>query len=143
MIFDAYSFFKPIIEAHTELTGIYSCSGFSEMEDVLSSIRKLHYPILLVEDAPDCTLDISDVPGTNQHLLLYIICNGGLNDTAMRMQAFKQAAQIGKYLMQKLKLEIRKCEGFDGLSLNEKNINMQRVGPMVNNGFGYSFTYSL
>ncbi len=143
MIFDAYSFFKPIVEAHAELTGIYSCSGFSEMEDILSGIRKLHYPVLLVEDAPECTLDISDVPGANQHLLLYVICNGGLNDTAKRMQAFKQAAQIGEELMQKLKRDIRNRDGFDGLRLNEKNINMQRIGPMVNNGYGYSFMYSL
>ncbi len=143
MIFDAYSFFKPIVETHTELTGIYSCSGFAEMEGILSSVRKVVYPVIIVEDAPDCTLDISDVPGADQHFLFYVICSGGVNDASKRMQAFRQAAYIGKELMQKLKQDIRNREGFDGLRLNEKNIQMQRVGPIVANGYGYSFMYSL
>lgn len=142
MIFDAYTFFKPIVEAHADLTGIYSCSGYAGMEDVISNIRSTSYPIAVVEDAPDCTLSISEKPGTDQHLSLYIICKGGRSG-AERSAAFNQAATLGEELLRELKDEIRSQEGFDGLKLDEDNITMQRIGPTVKEGYGYIFSYSL
>lgn len=143
MIFDAYDFFTPIVEEHSTLKAIYACSGFSEMEGLLADARGLEYPVLVVEDAPDCTLDIGDTPSTNEHHLLYVICDGYQHDDCKRMQAYRQAAELGKELMLKLKKHIRSQEGFRFYNLNESNITMQRIGPMLNGGFGYSFIYSL
>lgn len=148
MIFDAYNFFKPIVDADLELHGIYQCSGFMNMEDVLRDIRKIKYPILMVEDAPDCNLAIGDSPRTAQHPSIYIIYDGGQNDSTKRAEAFRGAAAKGKELF--LKMQTISREGEDiverwdsSFNLNEENITMQRIGPTIQNGYGYSFMFSL
>lgn len=138
MIFDTYTYFEPIVEAHDTLTGLYPCSGYVNMEAALAHIRTLKYPILMVEDGPDCNLSISDQPGTDQHFTIYVICDG----SDSRSAALNQSAELGEELLRSLKTHIRGLEGFN-YKMSEGNIPMQRIGPLAKNGYGYSFTFSL
>lgn len=138
MIFDTYTYFKPKVEAHDTLTGIYECSGYVNMEEALAKIRKLEYPILMVEDGPDCVLSIGEKPGTDQHITIYVICDG----SDSRSAALNQSAELGEELLRMLKAYMRGLEGFT-YTMNEDSIPMQRIGPLVKNGHGYSFTFSL
>lgn len=147
--FDAYSYFKTIIE-ECGIKSIKRCSGILQLEEILANPASVKSPLLVVEDNDSGFLELNRGTRDSGYYNIYIMTSVKLNNAD---DALKQR-NLTKKLIAKLFLKM--MEDSDlwkdwGTGLDASRIDYSKIGPVAQNFYGYSvgfqmnidFSYSL
>lgn len=151
-MFDQYDYIKTLQETDQELgpdldpilvpeiEAIHRITGLRELEETLEQIRN-HKPfMLLVEDDDDGYLQLTHGNVDHGFRTFYVVGQTKLNDSndrkAVQMQCKAFALKIFKQMMADAQNFGDAAYGFD-----RSRIDYSRIGPLINNYYGYSFSY--
>jgi hypothetical protein len=143
-MFDQYSYFKAIITTKDfpEIKTISRVSGLMGMEEAVENLRTITPLMLLIEDDADGFLDLSHGNLDNGFHTFTIADVVKLADSADRYRALGVCMAAGLKIFKKM---IADSENFGDpvYGFDRSRIEYQKVGPLVNNTWGYMYTYTL
>jgi hypothetical protein len=141
-MFLQYDYFLGLMDDFPEIKQISRVTGLSGMEEVLENIRSLKLPALIIEDDGEGYLDLTQGNFDNSYHNFTIVDKVKLSDSSERVKILNQCFSIGLKIMKRMMIDSRDfgdpCYGFD-----HSKINYLRIGPMVNNTYGYTFSYTM
>ncbi|WP_372772095.1 hypothetical protein [Mangrovibacterium sp.] len=139
-MFAQYDYFNSIKADFPEIKSIERISGLSGMEEVLEKIRTVKPPVLLVEDDGNGYLSFTQGNFDHGFHSFSIVDQASLNDSSSRLQVQANCMGIAKKLFLRMMADGQNfgdaCYGFD-----KGRVDYQRIGPLVNNFYGYMFSY--
>ena len=139
-MFDQYSYMDSILADFPEIKSVERISGLSGMEEVLEKIRTVNPPVLLVEDDGNGFLSLEQGNFDHGFHSFSIVDQAKLNDSSSRLEVQNRCMAIAKKLFLRMLADSTyfgdPCYGFD-----RSRIDYQRIGPLVNNYYGYMFSY--
>ena len=139
-MFDSLEYANSRIAQLPEIKAIYSCSGLSDMEGLLQNIRNPVSPVMVIEDSADGYLDLLEGRFSNEYNTMYILDRVKINDSLDRRRAQKLTFSIGLKFFDQLKIDAVEY-GDASYGFEQSRIDYNRVGPIGNGFYGYSFSY--
>ncbi len=149
-MFDQYEYFKSIQEpeeegieiAIPEIEALHRITGLRQLEETLEEIRN-HKPfMMLVEDDDDGYLSFEGGNLDNGFRTFYIVGKVKMNNSADRKLIQHQCKAIALKVFKRMMADAQNfgdaCYGFD-----RERIDYRRIGPLINNYHGFSFSYIL
>lgn len=141
-MFDQYEYFKTILPDFPEIKSAERISGLSGMEEVLENIRTVNPPVLLVEDDGNGYLSLLNGNFDHGFHSFSIVDKVKLHDSASRKEVQDRCMSYARKIFLRMLADSKNfgdpCYGFD-----QSRIDYQRIGPLVNNYYGYMFSYLL
>lgn len=139
-MFDQYTYLVNANPSFPEIEAIHRITGLRELEETLEKIRSQKDFILLVEDDDDGYLNLGHGNVDNGFRSFYVVGRVKLNDSANRKLVQNQCKTIALKIFNRMMADAQNfgdvCYGFD-----RSRIDYQRVGPLVENYHGFSFSY--
>lgn len=143
-MFDQYQYFTSLLNLDPvpvpEIEAIHRISGLRELEETIEKIRSQKDFMLLVEDDDDGYLKLEHGNVDNGFRTFYVVGRAKLNDSASRKLVQNQCKTIALKIFKQMMADAQNfgdpCYGFD-----RSRIDYQRVGPLVENYHGFSFSY--
>jgi hypothetical protein len=140
-MFDAYNYSQSVIADIPEIKDLYSISGLSGLEEMLQHMRNPVTPVMLAEDSSDGYLNLEAGSFANEFNTVYFLSRvEKLNDSALRRAALVESFALGKKFFKRMGIDAVEFDqaayGFD-----KSRIDFQRLGPIGNNYYGYSFSF--
>jgi len=140
-MFNQYDYFEGIkAQLPQELTDIHRITGLRELEETLENIRNLPEYVFLAEDDDDGYLSFTQGNFDNGFRTFHIVGRVKVNDSADRVRVQKNCMAMALRVFKKMMADAHNfgdsCYGFD-----RSRIDYRRLGPVVNNYYGYSFSY--
>lgn len=139
-MFDQYAYFEASKAAFPEVEAIHRISGLRELEETLEQIRNHKDFMMLVEDDDDGYLNLEHGNNDNGFRTFYIVGRVKVNDSANRKQVQNQCKTIALKIFKKLMGDAQNF-GDPAYGFDRSRVDYRRVGPLVNNYHGYSFSY--
>lgn len=141
-MFDQYEYFKSILPDFPEIKSVERISGLSGMEEVLEKIRTVNPPVLLAEDDGNGYLNLQGGNFDHGFHSFSIVDRAGVLNSASRKEVQDRCMSYAKKIFLRMLGDSKNfgdpCYGFD-----ESRIDYQRIGPLINNYYGYMFSYIL
>jgi hypothetical protein len=141
-MYSQFDYFTAIAPDFPEIQTIARVTGISGMEEVMENIRQLKTLALLVEDDSDGYLNLEHGNFDFSYHAFSIFDVAKLNDSAERNRAQNTCFTTGLKILRRMLTDSTDfgdpCYGFD-----RSRISYMRIGPMINNTFGYTFTYTM
>ena len=141
-MFNQYEYFTSIIDENDfpEIKTISRVTGLAGLEEAIENIRSISPLVLFIEDDADGCLNLEQ--GNFDYgfhtFSIVDVCRQG--DTADRIRALNACMTAGLKLLKRMLADSRNfndaCYGFD-----RTRIDYQRIGPLMNNTYGFMFTY--
>lgn len=139
-MFDQYEYLVSANPSFPEIEAIHRITGLRELEETLEKIRSQKNFMLLVEDDDDGYLKLDQGNVDNGFRSFYVVGRVKLNDSANRKLVQNQCKTIALKIFKKMMADAQNfgdaCYGFD-----RSRIDYQRIGPLVENYHGFSFSY--
>lgn len=134
-MFDQYTHFTA--NKTSDIQAVYRCSGFAELQEIISHMSNVKLPCLVVEDAPDIGVNLEDKSVERQMLGMYVLvkANKKGSEDANRAAAYAEAFALGKAQLKAMNLLYPKY------TLERDTIHAFATGPMPHSSFGYGFNY--
>ena len=141
-MFRQYEYFSSIMDQIQELKTLGRVTGLMGLEEAIENQRSLVPLMLMAEDEGSGYLSLDDGNLDYGFHTFYIMDLAKLGDSRDRHRALDACMAAALNLMRKMMLDSREfgqpCYGIDW-----SRIDYQRIGPMINNSYGYMFTYVL
>lgn len=141
-MFNQYTYLNSILPKILEIKSISRVTGLMGMEEAMEKIRSLIPLMLFVEDDADGYLDLTDGNLDNGFHSFSIVDQVKPGDSADRQRAMSACMAAGLKVLKQMLADSANFKdpvyGFD-----RSRINYQMVGPLLNNTYGYMFTYTL
>lgn len=141
-MYSQFDYFSEILPDFPQIKTISRITGLNGMEEAIEDIRNIKPLILLVEDTDSGFLDLSQGNLDNGYHTFTIIDQAKLSDSADRLRALNACMKEGLKIFSRMMADAQEfgdpCYGFD-----RSRIDYQKVGPLVNNCYGYMFSYIL
>lgn len=143
-MFDQYAYFSSIINDTNfpEIKTIARVSGLMGMEEAMEKIRSVNPLILLIEDDADGYLDLEDGNLDNGYHSFSIIDTVKQGDSSDRYRALTACMTAGLKIINQMLTDSREYKNAV-YGLDRSRISYQRIGPLLNNTWGYIFTYTI
>ena len=141
-MFSQFDYLSEILPDFPQIQTISRVTGLNGMEEAMENIRTIKTLILLAEDTDSGFLDLSQGNFDNGYHTFAIIDLAKLGDSADRLRALNACMSAGLKILSRMMADAQNfgdpCYGFD-----RSRVDYQRIGPLVNNCFGYMFSYIL
>lgn len=141
-MFSQFDYFSEILPDFPQIQTISRITGLNGMEEAMENIRSIKPLILLAEDTDSGFLDLSQGNFDNGYHTFTIIDQAKLSDSADRVRALNACMTAGLKIFSRMMADAQNfgdpCYGFD-----RSRVDYQRIGPLVNNCYGYMFSYVL
>lgn len=137
--FDSFEYFN-LLYKDAGINGIYRCSGLTNLEEVLQSIRDLKSPILVVEDSGDGFLNYKDGNFDTSYHTISVMAKAELGNAASRRKAMQICKKAGKKLFLKMTDDFD-MSNRDGYNFEFSRIDYSKIGPLATNFYGYTFSF--
>jgi len=141
-MFNQYTYLTGILPSFPEIKAIYRVSGLAGMEEAMQNLRTLPSLMLFSEDDADGFLDLEDGNFDNGFHTFSIAGPAKLGDSEDRQRLLNVAMTAGLKIFRRMITDSRDfgnaVYGFD-----RSRIDYQRIGPLLNNSYGYMFSYTL
>lgn len=146
MNFDPIDYFQTIQEELLELQGDYRffrVTGLSHLEELLSNLRKVTYPVLCVDDTQDGF--ITEAGGCyydSRYYSIFILSKVNVNDDADRGTKMAECRTVFRKILTRL---VRDSTEFANelIYLHPDRIKYDEVGYIANNLFGIHFGFTI
>lgn len=123
-----------------EIKAVKRISGLRELEEMLQDLRGIQYPLILAEDKGDGFLSFSGRNLDNGYHSFYLVSKAKIENSASRTEVQALCMALGKKLFKKMLADSENF-GDPAYGFDSSRIDYMRVGPLVNNFHGYSFSY--
>ena len=141
-MFNEYNYLNSIKSKIPEIKTISRVTGLAGMEEAMAHLRSLTPLMLFVEDDGDGYLDLSEGNLDHGFHTFSIVDMVKLDDSDDRQRALAACMAAGLKVFKQMIEDSRNFKdpvyGFD-----RSHITYQMVGPLLNNSYGYMFTYTL
>lgn len=141
-MFSQYAYFNSIKAGFPEIKTIGRVSGLAGLEEAMENLRTISPVMLFCEDDGDGFLDLEDGNFDNGFHTFYLVDIAKLGDSADRVRALNTCMALALKLFRKMLIDSHDfgdpCYGFD-----RSRIDYQRIGPLVNNTYGFMFSFLL
>lgn len=141
-MFNQYSYLSGILPYFPEVKAIYRVSGLAGMEEAMQNLRTIPALMLFSEDDGDGFLDLEDGNLDNGFHTFSIGGPVKLGDSEDRLRVLNVSMSNGLKIFKRMITDSQDFKnpmyGFD-----RSRIDYQRIGPLLNNTYGYMFTYTL
>lgn len=143
-MFNQFTYFSSIINetAFPEIKTVARVTGLMGMEEIMENLRSITPLMLLIEDDGDGYLDLEDGNFDNGVHTFSIVDLVKLGDSSDRYRALNACMAAGLKVLKKMIADSADF-GDPAYGFDRSRINYQRIGPLVNNGWGYMFTYTV
>lgn len=141
-MFNQYSYLSGILASFPEIKGIYRVSGLSGMEEAMQNLRTLTPLMLFSEDDADGFLDLEDGNFDNGFHTFSIVDVAKLGDSADRVRALNACMAAALKILKRM-IADSKDFGDPVYGFDRSRVDYQRIGPLLNNTYGYMFSYTL
>lgn len=139
-MFDQYTYLDNAKDAFPEIGAIHRVSGLMNLEETLEQIRSHTDFMLLVEDDDDGYFDLDDGNVDNGFRTFYVVGRTKLNDSADRKLIQAQCKAIALKIFKQIMADAQNF-GDAAYGFDRSRIDYRRIGPLINNYHGYSFSY--
>jgi len=139
-MFDQYAYLNSILPVITEIKAVKRISGLRELEEVLENLRGLQYPLILAEDKGDGFLSLGGRNLDNGYHSFYLVSKVKLENSGSRVEVQALCMALGKKVFKQM-LADGVNFGDAAYGFDTSRIDYQRVGPLIDNYHGYSFSY--
>lgn len=123
-----------------EIKAVKRISGLRELEEMLEDLRGLQYPLILAEDKGDGFLSFSRRNLDNGYHSFYLVSKAKIENSTSRTEVQALCMALGKKVFKQM-LKDSVFFGDPVYGFDKDRIDYMRVGPLVNNFHGYSFSY--
>jgi hypothetical protein len=141
-MFNQYAYLSGIISSVPEIKSIYRVSGLAGMEEAMQNLRTLTPLLLFSEDDADGYIDLEDGNFDNGFHTFSIVDMVKLGDSADRIRALNACMAAGLKILKRMLTDSRDF-GDPVYGFDRSRIEYQRIGPLLNNTYGYMFSYTL
>lgn len=148
-MFDQYAYLNNLVTvvpegAETtlipEIKAVKRITGLRELEEVLEDIRAIQYPLILCEDKGDGFLSFEDHNLDNGYYSFYLVSKAKVESSESRTETQSLCMALAKKVFKQMMKDA--CNFKDpAYGFDRSRIDYMRVGPLVNNFYGYSFSY--
>ena len=139
-MFDQYSYLDDVKASFPEIGAIHRVSGLMNLEETLEKIRSHTDFMLLVEDDDDGYLQFEHGNVDNGFRTFYVVGRTKLNDSANRKLIQAKCKTIALKIFKKIMADAQNF-GDAAYGFDRSRIDYRRIGPLINNYYGYSFSY--
>jgi len=123
-----------------EIKAVKRISGLSNLEEMLKDLRGLQYPLILAEDKGDGFLSFSGRNLDNGYHSFYLVSKAKIENSNSRIEVQALCMALGKKVFKKMLADSENF-GDPSYGFDSGRIDYMRIGPLVNNFHGYSFSY--
>lgn len=141
-MFSPYDYFTSILPDIPGIKAIYRISSITQIEEVLSNLRDLKVPCLLVNDSGDGYLDLLDRRFKAGYYNIYVFDKAKLNDSPSRVLAKKTSFDLGIDTFDRMALDSEDYEQ-PAYGLDLSRIDYSEIGPLAAGCYGYSFGFNV
>jgi hypothetical protein len=148
-MFDQYTYLNNLVTvipegketpALSEIKAVKRISGLRELEEMLEDLRGLQYPLILAEDKGDGFLSFTGRNLDNGYHSFYLVSKAKIENSASRTEIQAQCMVLAKKVFKQMLADSMNF-GDPAYGFDTSRIDYRRVGPLVNNFHGYSFSY--
>jgi hypothetical protein len=137
-----YDYLNSILPNFREIGTIARVSGLSGMEEVMEKIRQVKSLVLIVEDDSDGFLDLSRGNFDNSFQSFSVFGISKLGDSSDRNRVLNLCFQTGLKILNQMLADSRDF-GDPVYGFDRTRVSYMRIGPLVNNSYGYTFSYTM
>lgn len=143
-MWNQYQYFHGVItpEEFPAIGTVGRISGLMGMEEAIENLRNLRPLMFFCEDDNDGYISLTQGNFDHSMHMFAILDVVKLGDSADRVRALNACMAQGLKILKKMLSDSQDWAtpvyGFD-----RSRIDYQRIGPLVNNTWGYMFTYSM
>lgn len=141
-MFDQYAYFDTVKAAFPEVEALHRITGLRELEETLEQIRNHKDFMMLVEDDDDGYLSFEEGNSDSGFRTFYIVGRVKLNDSANRKLIQNQCKTIALKVFKNMMADAQNF-GDAAYGFDRSRIDYRRIGPLINNYYGYSFSYMI
>ena len=123
-----------------EIKAVKRISGLRELEEMLEDLRGLQYPLILAEDKGDGFLSFTGRNLDNGYHSFYLVSKAKIENSGSRTEIQALCMVLAKKVFKKMLADSVNF-GDPAYGFDSSRIDYMRVGPLVNNFHGYSFSY--
>jgi len=140
MMFDQYTYLDSVKGSFPEIGAIHRVSGLTNLEETLEQIRNHQDFMLLVEDDDDGWFNLEGKNADNGFRTFYVVGRTKLNDSANRKLVQAQCKTVALKIFKTIMADAQNF-GDAAYGFDRSRIDYRRIGPLINNYHGYSFSY--
>lgn len=141
-MFNKFDYFSSILADVPGILSIKRVSSITQLEEVLSDLRGIILPCLVVNDSGDGYLDLRDRRFMAGYHNVYVFTKARVNDSPSRVLAKQTSLDLGIALFDRMKLDSEEY-GQPAYGLDDSRIDYSEIGPLADNCYGYGFGFSI
>ncbi len=141
-MFNQWEYFKGIVNERDfpDIKTLSRVTGLAGLEEAMENLRSIAPLMLFAEDDADGYLSLEQGNFNNGFHTFSLVDVCRVADSADRHRALSLCMATGLKLFKRMMADGKDfgdpCYGFD-----RSRIDYQRIGPLVNNSYGYMFSY--
>jgi hypothetical protein len=139
--FEPFEYFKNKIQS-VGITGIYRVNGIGSLEELLSQSSTLKSTIMLVKDGTDGVLSINSGNFDSSYHTIYIMKHVMPGSSDSRIKAKQLCKNLGKKIFMQMANDYEVIDN-DTLRIDFSRISYNELGPIAQNFYGYSFSFTI
>jgi hypothetical protein len=141
MMFNQYDYFDGIRDyLPQELADLHRITGLRELEETLENIRNLKEYVFLVEDDDDGFLSFTQGNFDNGFYTFHIVGRVKVNSSTDRVRVKKNCMALALLVFKKMMADAQNF-GDAAYGFDRSRVDYRQLGPLINNYYGYSFSY--
>lgn len=141
-MFDLYDYIKDIAPDVPELQKVYRTHGLSTLDEMLNDVRNNPACCVVVQEGADGRLDLRARRHNTAYHTFWVMTRAKLNDNDSRLAAKRLSMFAGVRLIDRMRADSDDF-GQRAYGLDDENVQYAEIGPIGQNYYGYSFSFTV